>query len=96
MKEEENCSRKGFNESLKRRSILEVTMIRISTKTKIIITRILNLTVSIASIVFFTLSLIFYNISNNLSTDFLALAFALIFIEFFVILPNSVEILLDP
>jgi len=68
----------------------------ISTKTKMKITAILNLTLLFASLVFYGLAIFFYNTSINLSTDFLALAFALFFIEFLVILPNSLGILLDP
>jgi len=68
----------------------------ISTKAKIRITGILNIAFSFASLVFFTLALLFESTSNNLFIDFYALAFALIFIEFFVIMPNSLGILLDP
>jgi len=68
----------------------------ISTKTKTKITAILNIAVTIASLVFFGLAIFFYNTSNNLFIDFYALAFALFFIEFLVILPNSLGILLDP
>jgi FtsH-binding integral membrane protein len=63
--------------------------IHISTKTKMLILNLSGLTLSIAGLVFIALSAFFYNTSKNLSFDFITLAFTLMFIIIFIILPNS-------
>jgi len=59
--------------------------------TKIRIINIAGFAFSIAGLVFLIMAFVLYNSSTNLSFDFFALAFTLMFIILFIILPMSSE-----
>jgi len=91
---------RGFSLSaLKRKTTRYFTMTHISTKTKRIIVMLLHIfgsAFSLIGLLFMILLALIYSTSNNLSFDFSALAFAFMFIVFFIIIPVVANNYFDP
>jgi membrane protein YdbS with pleckstrin-like domain len=91
--------RGSFLSGLKKKTTRYFAMTHISRKTKMIIVMSLHIfgsAFSLIGILFMILLALIYSTSNNLSFVFSALAFAFMFIVFFIIIPEVAHKYFDP